>query len=67
MERGSISLLIIMARHGYGSAGTSSTEMSLQMQFLDRRSNGHRYISVRIQERRIQYVCREQTVMVRLV
>jgi hypothetical protein len=67
MERGNLSLLIIMIGHGGGWTGTSSTEMSLQIQFLDSRSNGHRYFSLRIQERRIQYVCRGQTVMVRVV
>jgi hypothetical protein len=47
--------------------GTSSTEVSLLTQFLESRSNGHGYFSLRIQERRIQYVCRGQTVMVRVV
>jgi hypothetical protein len=67
IERGNFSLLIIMIGCGDGWTGTSSTEMSLQIQFLDSRSNGHRYFSLRIQERRIQYVCRGQTVMVRVV
>jgi hypothetical protein len=67
MERGSFSILIIMIGHGDGWTGTTSTETYLQIQFLDNRSNGHRYFSWRIQERRIQYVCRGQTVMVRVV
>jgi hypothetical protein len=67
IERGIFSLLIIMIRRGDGWTGTSSTKMSLQIQFLDSRSGGHRYFSLRIQERRIQYVCRGQTVMVRVV
>jgi hypothetical protein len=67
IERGIFSLLIIMIGHGDGWIGTSSTEMSLQIQFLDSRSGGHRYFILRIQERRIQYVCRGQTVMVRVV
>jgi hypothetical protein len=67
IERGNFSLLIIMIGRGDGWTGTSSTEMSLQIQFMDNRSNGHRYFSMRIQERRIQYVCRGQTVIVRVV
>jgi hypothetical protein len=59
--------LIIMIGHGDVWTGTSSTEMPLQIQFLDSRSGGHRYFSLRIQERRIQDVCRGQTVMVRVV
>jgi len=47
--------------------GTSSTEMPIQIQFLDNRFGGHRYFSLRIQERRIRDVCRGQTVMVRVV
>jgi hypothetical protein len=56
-----------MIGHGDGWTGTTSTEMFLQIQFLDNRSNGHRYFSLRIQERRIQYIYREQSVMVRVV
>jgi hypothetical protein len=56
MERGSFSLLIIMIGHGDGWAGTLSTKMFSQMQFLDSESNGHRYFSFRIQEWRIQYI-----------
>jgi hypothetical protein len=41
--------------------------MSLLIQFLDNRSNGHKYFSWRTQERRIQDVCRGQIVMVRVV
>jgi hypothetical protein len=67
IERGSLSLVIIMIKCGDGWIGTSSTKMPLQIQFLDSRSGGHRYFSLRIQERRIQYVCRGQIVMVRVV
>jgi hypothetical protein len=52
-ERGTLSLLMIMIRHGGGWTGTSSKEMSLQIKFLDNRSNGHMYFSLRIQEREI--------------
>jgi hypothetical protein len=45
--------LIIMIGHGYVWIGTSSTEMPIQIQFLDSRSNGHRYFNFRIPERRI--------------
>ena len=58
--------LIIMIGHGDAWIGTSSTEIPLQIQCLDSRSGGHRYFSVRIQERRIQYICRGQIVMVRV-
>ena len=64
MEQGIFSLLVIMIRRGDGWTSTFSTEMSLHIQFLDSRSNGHRYFSLRIPERRIQDVCRGQTVMV---
>ena len=37
------------------------------IQFLNNRSNGHRYFSWRTQERRVQNVCRGQIVMVRVV
>jgi hypothetical protein len=47
--------------------GTSDIEVSSLIQFLDNRSNGHRYFSWRAQERRIQDVCRGQTVRVRVV
>ena len=53
--------------HGEVWIGTSSTEIPIQIQFLDSRSNGHRYFSWRTQERRVQDVCRGQTVMVRVV
>jgi hypothetical protein len=59
--------LIIMIGHGDIWIGTSSTETPIQIQFLDSRSSGHRYFSLRIPERRIQDVCRGQTVMVRAV
>jgi hypothetical protein len=58
MGRDLFSLLIIMIGHGDVWTGTSSTEVSLLIQFLDNRSNGHRYFSWRTQERRIQDVCR---------
>jgi hypothetical protein len=61
------SLLIIMIGHGDGGEGTTSTEMFLQMQFLDSRSNCHRYFSLRIQEWGIQYIYREQSGMVSVV
>jgi hypothetical protein len=49
IERGIFSLLIIMiVGRGDGWIGTSSTEMSLHIQFLDSRSGGHRYFSLRI-------------------
>jgi hypothetical protein len=67
MGRDLFSLLIIMIGHGDVWTGTSSTEVSLLIQFLDSRSNGHRYFSWRTQERRIQDVCRGQAVMVRVV
>jgi hypothetical protein len=59
--------LIIMIGHGDVWIGTSSIEMPIQIQFLDSRSSGHRYFSLRISERRIQYVCRGKTVMVNAV
>jgi hypothetical protein len=59
--------LAIMIGHGEAWIGTSSTEMPIQIQFLDNRSNGHRYFSWRTQERRVQDVFRGQTVMVRVV
>jgi hypothetical protein len=59
--------LFVMIGHGDVWTGTSSTKMSSLIQFLDNRSNGHRYFSWRAQERRIHDVCREQTVMVRVV
>ena len=59
--------LIIMIGHGDVWTGTSSTEVSSLIQFLDNRSNGHRYFSWRTQERGVQDVCRGQKVMVRVV
>jgi hypothetical protein len=56
-----------MIGHGYVWTGTSSTEVSRPIQFLDSRFSGHGYFSLRIQERRIRYVCRGQTVVVRVV
>ena len=61
------SLMIIMIGNGYVWMGTSSIEMSLLIQFLDNRSNSHRYFRWRTQERRIQDVCRGLTVRVRVV
>jgi hypothetical protein len=37
--------LIIMIGHGDFWTGTSSTEVSSLIKFLDNRSNGHRYFS----------------------
>jgi hypothetical protein len=54
-------------RHGDGWVGTTSTDTFLQVQFLDNRSNGHRYFNMRIQEWRIQYIYRGQRVIVRVV
>jgi hypothetical protein len=59
--------VIIMIGHGDVWIGTSSTEMPLQIQFLDSRSGGHRGFSLRTQERRIQDVCRGLTVMIKVV
>jgi hypothetical protein len=67
MERGNFSLLIIMIGHGDGWTGTTYTEMSLQMEFLDNKSNCHMYFSLRIQEWRIQYINMVQSGMVRVV
>jgi hypothetical protein len=67
VERGNFSLLIIMIRHGGGWEGTTSTEIFLQVQFLDNRSKCHRYFRLRIKEWRIQYTDREQSGMVRVV
>jgi hypothetical protein len=47
MGRDLFSLLIIMIGHGDVFTCTSSTEVSLLIQFLDNRSNGHRYFSRR--------------------
>jgi hypothetical protein len=59
--------LIIMIGHVDVWTGTSATEVSSLIQFLGNRSNGHRYFSRRTQERRVQDVCRGQTVMVGVV
>jgi hypothetical protein len=45
--------VVIMIGHGDVWIGTSSTEMPLQIQFLDNRFGGHRGFSLRTQERRI--------------
>jgi hypothetical protein len=67
MGRDLFSLLIIIIGHRDVWTSTSSTEVSLLIQFLDSKSNGHRYFSWRNQERRIQDVCMGQAVMVRVV
>jgi hypothetical protein len=59
--------LAIMIGHGEVWIGTSYTEIPIQIQFLDNRSNGHRCFSWRNQERRVLDVFRGQTVMVRVV
>jgi hypothetical protein len=56
-----------MIGHGDVWIGTYSTKTHIQIQFLDNRSSGHRYFSLRILERRIQDVCKGQIVMVRVV
>ena len=56
-----------MIENGDVWIGTSSIEKPMQIQFLDNRSNGHRYFSLRIPERRIQDVCRGKIVMVSTV
>jgi hypothetical protein len=61
LEGGNFSLLIIMIGHGDGWIGTFLTKMSLQVQFLDSRSNGHWDSILRIQEWGIQYTYREQS------
>jgi hypothetical protein len=45
MGRDLFSRLILMIGHGDVWTGTSSTEVSSLIQFLDNRSNGHRYFS----------------------
>jgi hypothetical protein len=59
--------VIIMIGNGDVWIGTSSTEMPLQIQFLDSRSSGHRCFSLRTQERRIQDVCKGMIVKVIVV
>jgi hypothetical protein len=66
VERDLSSLIVIMIGNGYVWMGTSSIEMSLLIQFLDNRSNSHRYFSWRTQERRIQDVCGGLKVRVRV-
>jgi hypothetical protein len=61
------SLVIIMIGNGDVWTGSSSTLVSMPIQFLGCRFSGHRYFSLRIQARRIQYVCRGHAVMVRVV
>jgi len=67
MERDSFSFLILMIEYGYSWVGVTSTELLLQVQLLDSRSDFHRYFSMRIQEWEIQYVYREQTIMIKVV
>jgi hypothetical protein len=67
MGRDLSSLVIIMIGHGDVWTGTSSTLVSMLIQSLGNRFSGHRYFSLRIQVRRIQYVCRGQAVVVRVV
>jgi hypothetical protein len=67
MGRDLFFLLIIMIGHGDVWTGTSSTEVSMPIQFLGSRFGGHRYFSLRIPTRRILYVCRGQTVVDRVV
>jgi hypothetical protein len=67
MGRDLFFLLIIMIGHGDVWTGTSSTEVSMPIQFLGSRFGGHRYFSLRIPARRILYVCRGQTIMVKVV
>jgi hypothetical protein len=67
MGRDLFFLLIIMIGHGDVCTGTSSTEVSMPIQFLGSRFGGHRYFSLRIPARRILYVCRGQTVVDRVV
>jgi hypothetical protein len=55
-----------MIGHGDVWTGTSSTLVSMPIQFLGSRFSGHRYFSLRIQARRI-HVCRGQAVVVRVV
>jgi hypothetical protein len=45
-----------MIEHGDGWIVINSAKMYLHMQFLDNRSNCHKYFSLRIQEWRIQYI-----------
>ena len=67
MGRDLSSCLVIMIGHGDFWTGTSSTLVSMPIQFLGSRFSGHRYFILRIQVRRIQHVCRGQEVMVRVV
>ena len=67
MGRDLSSCLVIMIGHGDFWTGTSSTLVSMLIQFLGSRFSGHRYFSLRIQVRRIQHVCRGQAVVVRVV
>ena len=67
MGRDLFFLLIIMIGHGDIWIGTSSTEVSMPINFLGSRFGGHRYFSSRIPVRRILYVCRGQTVVDRVV
>jgi hypothetical protein len=67
MGRDLFFLLIIMIGHGDVWKGTSSTDMSMPIQFLGNRFGGHRYFILRIPTKRILYVCRGQTIVDRVV
>jgi hypothetical protein len=67
MGRDLFFLLIILIGHGDVWIGTSSTEVSMPIQFLGSRFAGHRYFILRIPVRRILYVCRGQTIVDRVV
>ena len=67
MGRDLFFLLIIMIGNGDVWTGTSSTEVSMLIQFLGSRFGGHRYFRLRIPGRRILYVRRGHTVMDRVV
>jgi len=58
MGRDLFFLLIILIEHGDVWTGTSSTEVSMPIQFLGSRFGSHRYFILRIPTRRILYVCR---------
>jgi hypothetical protein len=60
MGRDLFFLLIIMIGHGDVWTGTSSTEVSMLIQFLGSRFGGHRYFILRIPGEEDLYVCRGQ-------
>jgi hypothetical protein len=63
MGRDLFFLLIILIGHGDVWISTSSTEVSMSIQFPGSRFGGHRYFILRIPVRRILYVCRGQKVV----